>query len=437
MQSSFELTPKQAEYIRNANHRWNVACGAVRSGKSYCQISYCIPARLTERKGLRGLRVILGATRSNIERNVLQPMRDIYGDGIASGINSQNIAKIMGEKVYCIGADNVRQVAKIRGSEIAYVAIDEATDINPQVFEMLKSRLSLPWSCCDATTNPASPNHWFKEFLDSAERGVDIYCQNYTIYDNPFLPEEYVHALEAEYEGVWYDRYILGKWTLAEGLVYANYTKAVYEQDMEGPEEDVCISLDYGTSNPFAAMLWKKYDNIWYGVNELYYSGRDTGVQKTDDEYLSMLDAFADSLKEGRVHVEKDFWGVTVEKVDRIPVIVDPSAASFIALLRQSKWFRPISADNDVINGLRRTSTAIERGLIKVHKRCKEWVKEARSYIWDPDSIVDYPVKEFDHLMDATRYLVNTKRIVKPTDISNYASPFGGDTSVHLSGLYR
>ena len=211
MQSNFELTPKQAEYIRNANHRWNVACGAVRSGKSYCQISYCIPSRVLERRDKRGLKLILGATRDNIERNVLQPMRDIFGDAVATSINSKNYCKILGQKVYCIGADNVRQVAKIRGSEIAYCAIDEATDVNPEVFEMLKSRLSLPWSCCDATTNPSNPNHWFKGFLDSVDRGVDIYRQDYTIYDNPFLPKEYISALEGEFAGsVWYDRYILG-----------------------------------------------------------------------------------------------------------------------------------------------------------------------------------------------------------------------------------
>lgn len=423
MQESFELTPKQAEYIQNANHRWNVACGAVRSGKSYCQISYCIPARLMERKGLRGLRVILGATRSNIERNVLQPMRDIYGDGIASGINSQNIAKIMGEKVYCIGADNVRQVAKIRGSEIAYVAIDEATDINYEVFEMLKSRLSLPWSTCDATTNPGSPNHWFKEFLDSAERGVDIYCQNYTIYDNPFLPEEYVHALEAEYAGsVWFDRYILGKWTLAEGLVYANFTKAMYTEPPDTAPDEYCLSLDYGTSNPFAVMLWEKHGGVWYGVKELYYSGRETGVQKTDDEYLTMLENFIDPLK-GRIeYIGTDFWGNREEQVDRIPVIIDPSAASFIALLRKSKWLKPVSANNDVLNGIRNTSTAIERGILKINRGCKNWVKEAQSYIWDTDSVEDRPVKDFDHLMDATRYFVSTKRLVRPFE-TEYKSP--------------
>lgn len=424
MQSSFELTSKQAEYIRNAHHRWNVACGAVRSGKSHCQISYCIPARLMERKGLRGLRVILGATRDNIERNVLQPMRDIYGDGIASSINSKNISKIMGEKVYCIGADNVRQVAKIRGSEIAYCAIDEATDMNQEVFAMLKSRLSLPWSCCDATTNPASPNHWFKEFLDSAERGVDIYCQTYTIYDNPFLPEEYVRALEAEYAGsVWYDRYILGEWTLAEGLVYPNFKEALVPEVPDEPSEEYVISLDYGTSNPFAALLWELKGGVWYASKELYYSGRDSGVQKTDGEYLDMLDGFAkhvfDRIMEG----------------ERVPVIVDPSAASFIALLRKSEHFRPVSANNDVLNGIREVNSAMRRGLIKVSGKCKNWIREAQSYVWDLSSQEDRPVKDNDHLMDSMRYFVKTKRIAKPIDVRQHISPFKGGTNVYLSGL--
>ena len=411
MQSNFELTPKQSEYIRNADHRWNVACGAVRSGKSYCQISWCIPYRLMERHGKRGLRVILGATRANIERNILQPMRDIYGNFIASEISSKNYAKILGEKVYCIGADNIRQVSKIRGSEIAYCAVDEATDINKEVFEMLKSRLSLPYSCCDITTNPSNPNHWFKKFLDSAEQGVDIYEQDYTIYDNPFLPEEYVKALEAEYAGgVWFDRYILGKWTLAEGLIFPKFADALYEEEFEKPAEEYCISLDYGTSNPFAAMLWEKRQGVWYGSNELYYSGREEGIQKTDGEYLKMLEDFVEPIKDHLPIHYSPFGGATP---DQIPVIIDPSAASFVALLRQSSIFRPITADNDVLNGIRDTNSAIHKGLIKIHKRCKNWQKEAQSYIWDEESEVDKPVKEFDHLMDATRYFVRTKRVAR------------------------
>lgn len=426
MQTQFELTTKQAEYIREAHHRWNVASGAVRSGKSHLQVTYTILMRLQERKGKRGLRLILGATRANIERNILQPMRDIYGDSVATSINSQNYCKILGEKVYCIGGDNVRQVAKIRGSEIAYCAIDEATDLNKELFEMLKSRLSLPWSCCDITTNPSSPNHWFKAFLDSASQGVDIYSQSYTIYDNPFLPKEYVKALEAEYAGgVWFDRYILGKWTLAEGLVYPNHPLAFYDEDFEGQADEYGISLDYGTSNPFAALIWEKRDKIWYAPNELYYSGRDTGIQKTDNEYLEMLEEFIEPIKNYLWVETFDPWTKqTVKKFRRIPVVVDPSAASFIALLRQSKWFTPIDADNDVINGIRRTSSAISNGLIKIHVRCKNWKKEAQSYVWDTDCEEDKPTKENDHLMDSTRYFVNTKRIYKPTN--KYTSPLGG-----------
>lgn len=424
MQSSFELTPKQAEYIRNAHHRWNVACGAVRSGKSYCQISYCIPSRLTERHNLRGLKLILGATRANIERNILQPLRDIYGDSAASAINSQNNCRILGEKVYCIGADNVRQVAKIRGSEIAYCAIDEATDINKEVFEMLKSRLSLPWSCADITTNPSSPNHWFKQFLESAENGVDIYCQDYTIYDNPFLPEEYVHNLEAEYAGsVWYDRYILGKWTLAEGLVFPNHKKALVTT-LPIEFQEYAISLDYGTSNPFAALLWGRREGTWYAIKEIYYSGRDTGVQKTDDEYLDMLENMIEPLKPSLVESGRDMWGGYHESINRMPVIVDPSAASFIALLRQSKWFRVREADNSVIDGIRNTSTAIERGVIKVSTACTNWLNEAQSYIWDEQALEDRPIKDNDHLMDSMRYFVQTMRLVRNNE--PYISPFTG-----------
>lgn len=397
MQTEFQLTKKQAEYIKNAHHRWNVACGAVRSGKSYCQISYCIPSRIMERKGMRGLRVILGATRANIERNILQPMRDIYGDSIASGISSKNYAEILGEKVYCIGADNIRQVAKIRGSEIAYCAIDEATDINEEVFEMLKSRLSLPWSCCDITTNPASPNHWFRSFLDSVEQGVDIYEQDYTIYDNPFLPKDYVKALEAEYAGsVWFDRYILGKWTLAEGLIYSNYNRAIEEPPKDEIATQYVLSLDYGTQNAFAAGIWAKYGETWYMIKDYYYSGRNTGIQKTDEEYGRDIDAFTEDVPE--------LFG-------KIKTIVDPSAASFIALLRKQQKYAVLPAINDVVNGIRDTSSMIEKDVIKIAPWCTNWIKEVQGYVWDSSSGEDKPMKVDDHHMDQTRYFVNTMRL--------------------------
>lgn len=421
MQTKFELTSKQAQYIREGNHRWNVSCGAVRSGKSYLQISYLIPSRILERKDKRGLLVFLGATRANIERNILQPIRDLYGDTAASEINSRNYAKVFGAKVYCVGADKVSQVAKIRGSEISYCAIDEALDINEEVFEMLKSRLSLPWSCCDITTNPGRPTHYFKQFLDSADDGVDIYCQNYTIYDNPFLPPEYVRNLEAEYRGtVWFDRLILGEWTLAEGLIFPNFSLAL-EGPQEAPVAEYALSLDYGTSNPFACLLWAKRGNVWHADRELYYSGRDTGTQKTDEEYLRDLTKFA-APAIARIKEVPRVTGPFDLGLEKIEVIVDPSAASFIALLRQSEFFRPRPANNDVVNGLRETFSAIQNGQIKVNRQCSNWKIEAQSYVWDPDSEEDKPIKENDHLMDAMRYFVKTKRLVKKAD--QWVSPF-------------
>jgi len=410
METKFLLTTKQAEYIRNANHRWNVSCGAVRSGKSYCQISYCIPFRLEERKGLRGLRVILGATQANIERNILQPMRNLYGDGIATSINSHNFAKIMGEKVYCIGAEKVNQVSKIRGLEIAYCAIDEAIDINEEVFAMLKSRLSLPWSICDITTNPSYPTHYFKQFLDSAASGVDIYCQNYILYDNPFLPPDYVRSLEMEYAGtVWYDRLILGNWSLAEGLIYPKYKDAIEACPVGVSPTKYVLSIDYGTQNAFSAGLWGKYDGVWYREREYYYSGRTSGVQKSDEEYAQDIDRWLADL-----FIDSDGGIPRYSEYNKLPTIIDPSAASFITLLRKRGKYRVIPADNDVNDGIRETNTAMYKGLIRIDPSCKNWINEVQGYVWDDSVTEDRPVKVNDHAMDDTRYFVKTMGLAKP-----------------------
>lgn len=402
-----ELTPKQAEYVREAHHRWNFAVGAVRSGKSHLAVQYTIPNCLRERHGERGINLILGASKENIERNVLTPMRDIWGNNMVSDINSRNWATMFGEKVYCIGAENVRQVSKLRGSEVKFCYCDEIVDINKEVFEMLKSRLSLPYSICHAAANPSYPTHFVKEFIDSKDKGVDIYCQEYTIYDNPFLPPEYVRALEAEYSGtVYYLRYILGKWARAEGLIFPMYMDAFGTPDRE--TTDFAISMDYGTQNPFAALIWEKAGDVWYATRGYYYSGRDSGKQKTDAEYGEDLKRFAAPL----IGRRKAAQGRTGQIQPKIRVIIDPSAASFIALLHQEDWCRVIPADNDVANGLRDTATALQTGLIKINPKIKDWRKEVEGYVWD-ESQEDRPVKENDHFMDATRYFVKTMRVTK------------------------
>lgn len=235
-----QLSSKQNEYIANATHRWNIKSGAVRSGKSYVDTAFVIPFRIRERKGLPGLNVILGVSKESIERNVLQPMREIYTDKLIGTINSRNIERICGEEVYCLGAEKVSQVAKIQGSSIKYCYGDEIAKWNKEVFQMLKSRLDKPYSCFDGSCNPEHPTHWLKEFLDNQE--LDIYLQKYTIFDNPFLPKEFVEQLCKEYAGtIYYDRLILGLWKRAEGAIYKKFS--------DNPEAYRCCVTDDGATS--------------------------------------------------------------------------------------------------------------------------------------------------------------------------------------------
>ena len=211
------FTKKQREYLDNADHRWNIKEGATRSGKTYLDY-FVIPKRILRVSGLPGLIVIMGNTKGTLQRNIIEPLQDMYGIGLVSNIRSDNTATLFGERVYCLGADKVNQVNRIRGSSIKYCYGDEVATWNEEVFSMLKSRLDKAYSKFDGTLNPENPHHWFKKFLES---DADIYRQSYTIDDNPTLDPVFVENLKREYAGtVYYDRFILGKWVAAEGAIY-------------------------------------------------------------------------------------------------------------------------------------------------------------------------------------------------------------------------
>lgn len=254
------ISDKQKEFIRNAHHRFNLKVGARRCGKTYLDNLYTIPKRILERKGKDGLNVILGVSKGTIERNVLQPLRQIYGNDLVTTINSQNIATLFGEEVYCLGAEKVNQVSKIQGTSIKYCYGDEVAKWSQEVFIMVQASLDKPYSCFDGALNPENQSHWLKrDFLDQVEeKGLDVYVQHYTIFDNPFLSKEFVDNLCKEYEGtVYYNRLILGQWCNAEGIIYRQFAdnpnlfikdKAV---DSEGNPINfliVSIGIDYGAN---------------------------------------------------------------------------------------------------------------------------------------------------------------------------------------------
>ena len=270
------FSAKQREFLDNANRRWNVKYGATRSGKTYLDY-YVIPKRIRNITGKQGLVVILGNTKGTLQRNVIEPLQNIWGTELVSDIKSDNTAFLFGEKAYCLGADNIKHVNKIRGASFKYCYGDEVATWNEEVFQMLKSRLDKPYSKFDGTCNPEGPSHWFKKFLDS---DADIYQQKYTLYDNPFLAKEVLQALETEYRGtVFFDRYILGDWKAAEGTIYmlfADKTKDFLVDNVKEQLAIVTIGVDYGAGKSkikfVASGITYNFRNV-YVLDEMDLSG--------------------------------------------------------------------------------------------------------------------------------------------------------------------
>ncbi|MDD6041922.1 MAG: terminase family protein [Clostridia bacterium] len=281
-----ELSPMQRAYRDNATHRWNVKTGATRSGKTWLDVAYVIPARILAVKGKPGLSVLLGNTRGTLTRNVIEPMQEIFGANRVGSIRSDNTALMFGERVHCLGADNKKHVDRLRGTSIKYCYGDEVATWNPDVFDMLKSRLDKPYSVFDGTCNPEGPGHWFKRFLDGP---ADIYQQHYTLEDNPFLPEAFVAALKQEYAGsVLYQRYILGLWVAAEGAVYgpwndgeSRFLKTVDRKDIAR----AVTGVDFGGNGSATAFVCVGILKGFRGIailREYYRKGIVTPAQQED-----------------------------------------------------------------------------------------------------------------------------------------------------------
>lgn len=376
------FSEKQKEYFLNATCRWNVKTGATRSGKTYMDY-FVIPKRIRATSD-EGLIVILGNTQATVERNVLDPMRKIWGDVLVGTVRNDNKINLFGKDCYILGADKKNAVSKIQGAGIEYAYGDEITTWAEPVFQMLKSRLDKPNSVFDGTCNPDNPKHWFKEFLDS---GADIYDQHYTIDDNPYLSPAFVQTLKKEYQGVYYNRFILGQWTRAEGLIYDMFNPDIHVvEEVPKDLEDYFVAVDYGTQNATSFLLFGRQNDKWYVVKEYRYSGRDENRQKTDAEYSIEMKSFIDGKY--------------------IPIIVDPSAASFITQLRRD-GFRVYKGNNNVIDGIRFTQTLFSDDKLFISDTCVGLIDELYGYSWDEKAAeigVDKPIKENDHSCDALRY---------------------------------
>lgn len=401
-----------------------IADGAIRSGKTVSMsLSFVLWAMSSFNCENFGM---CGKTVGSFRRNVLFSLKLMLGSRGYDVIDkrSENLCIIRNGEIenyfYIFGGKDERSQDLIQGITLAGLLLDEVALMPESFVNQATGRCSVDGSKIWFNCNPENPSHWFKvNWIDKADEKHLLYL-HFTMDDNLSLSERVKERYRRMYVGIFYERFILGLWTLAQGVIYAMYKDALSdppeEHDKNGnliKPSAYTLSIDYGTMNAFSAGLWGKYGDVWYRLDEYYYSGRDTGVQKTDEEYGVEIDKLIEPIMREREKTQ----GLYLEKME---TIIDPSAASFIALLKKKPWYKVRQADNAVLDGIRETASAMQTGKIKIAHKCKNWIKEVQGYVWDDKSNgEDRPVKVADHAMDDTRYFVKTKRIAHHK--SNYA----------------
>lgn len=396
------FSDKQQEFLNNANRRWNVKTGATRSGKTYLDY-YVIPKRIRNVAGKQGLIVLLGNTKGTLQRNIIEPLQNIWGTELVSDIKSDNTAFLFGEKCYCLGADNIKHVNKIRGASFKYCYGDEVATWNEEVFNMLKSRLDKPYSKFDGTCNPEGPTHWFKKFLDS---DADIYQQKYTLYENPFLEKEFLENLENEYKGtVYFDRYILGEWKAAEGTIYrliADNEEPFLVDEVKEQLMLITFGIDYGAG---ASKIKFVATGISQGFQNVYILDEYDlkGVYDPEQIYEHFI------LFWNRVFDEYGKGQYTFADYGALGNVIT------LGLIRKCQKERIATSINDCVKGqindrIFLSGTLMAQGRLKILRKNKTIIKAFKDAVWDskhPDERLDDGTTDIDSL-DGFEYSINS-----------------------------
>ncbi|WP_018219127.1 PBSX family phage terminase large subunit [Salinispora vitiensis] len=400
------MSRKQIRSIMECTARINLWSGAVSSGKTIASLLALLFAVV--RAPNNGLIFIVGRSLQTVERNIIEVLMQPAGPfgpfaRYISHTRGATTASIFGRTVHLIGASDVRAEGRIRGATAALIYVDELTLIPEAFFTMCLSRLRVPGAKLLATTNPDGPSHWVRKNFMLRVDSLDMRQWHFVLDDNPSLTEDYKAAVKTEYTGLFYDRFILGRWCLAEGAVYSSWTPS-YHVVTELPPIDAYLGLgiDYGTVNPFAAeVLGLGRDGILYLTNELYYDSKARRRELSDHEYSEQLRDFLAGIEQPHTRQR----GVSPQWT-----IVDPSAASFRIQLYKD-GINAVLANNEVMRGIRTVSSLLATGRLRVHASCTGWINEIPGYSWDPTAAeagFDAPIKAADHALDAGRYAAVT-----------------------------
>ena len=400
---------KWAHLTKFKNRKAIICDGSVRSGKTVSMILGFVhwAMRFFDGKNFG----ICGKTISSTERNIILPLlnmpdiTDYYSLQYIRGENKRIIVRSGSHTntFFIFGGKDESSYTLVQGITLSGVLFDEVA-LMPKSFvdQAVARTLSEPEARYWFNCNPESAEHWFyKEWICNTRQKKALHL-HFTMQDNPILSPEQIADAERLYTGVFYNRYIKGLWCVAEGLIYPMFDKAVHVKSLPHPQGEWYVSVVYGTLNAFSAGLWCYDGTTAYRVAEYYYSGREQKRQRTNTQYLQSIQQLT--------------AGKSISAV-----IVDPSAASFIAELRQA-GFLVRKGKNDVVEGIRRTAAALEQGKLLFSPDCKNSFREFALYRWDESSSQDRPIKENDHAMDDIRYFVSTilREQPKPTRIGKF-----------------
>lgn len=375
------------------HHYEAIICdGSIRSGKTFAlTLSFFFWAM----GSFSGEKFALcGKSRSSIYRNMIEgaePFLKAAGFSLVENRQHHFLEVSLGERsnrFYLFGGKDEGSASYIQGVTLAGVLFDEVALLPQSFVEQGLARCSVSGSRFWMSCNPAHPGHWFyKQWIQKAEEKKVLYLQ-FTMEDNPSLSKDIKKRYENLYSGVFYRRFILGEWTLAEGLVYPRFDSTIHVvKKIPDVFSRYHVSCDYGTVNPTSFGLWGECDGIWYRIRESFFDSKKEGFQKTDKEHFETLLALV-----GECPIES--------------IVVDPSAASFIEWIRRDGRFTVIPADNRVLFGIQKVSEALSEKKILFSDSCVDTIREFSLYSWNQKK--EAVLKENDHAMDDIRYFVMT-----------------------------
>lgn len=427
------LVGKARRSVELSDARINIFEGSVRSGKTVASLLRWLKYLRT---GPPGNLLMTGRTERTLRQNVIDPLVEMLGRKRCKVVWGDGVATILGRRVYLVGANDEKAVQKIQGLTLAGAYVDEGTILPESFWSMLLTRLSVEGAQLFATCNPASKNHWMmRRYLRRARlhlrhdgivhrndspKMLDLHRFSFNLRDNPSLPAAYVDELSRTFTGLFYQRFILGLWVLAEGAIWDMWDQDTHMTDQLPTDsrgrvllDSWTLAVDYGTTNPFVALLAgvgpdeDGTERIWI-AGEWRWDSKAEGRQLTDAEYSQRLSDWLTSdtsplvRRLGRkIHPEHTY--------------IDPSAASFSAQLYRDQWPGVRNADNRVDDGIRNVASLLTLDRVRVHDTClgtdgdQRLVDELTGYVWDSDAAEkgeEKPLKVDDHGPDAARYLL-------------------------------